>query len=112
MTRYTPLDYIGRNKPVWCAGCGDYGVLTALFNVFSQKKIDAKNVAIISGIGCSGRLPDFIKAYGFHGAHGRALPIAIGVKVANPSERFCRWRGWRWVKYRCRAFPTCCKKKY
>ncbi|MDR4504876.1 MAG: thiamine pyrophosphate-dependent enzyme [Candidatus Scalindua sp.] len=85
MKRYTPLNYIGRNKPVWCAGCGDYGVLTALFNAFSQKEIDAKNVAIISGIGCSGRLPDFIKAYGFHGAHGRALPIAIGVKVANPS---------------------------
>ncbi|GJQ58902.1 MAG: 2-oxoglutarate synthase [Candidatus Scalindua sp.] len=85
MKRHTPLDYKGRNKPVWCAGCGDYGVLAALFNAFSQKGIDTKDVAIVSGIGCSGRLPDFIKAYGFHGAHGRALPVAIGVKVANPS---------------------------
>ncbi|HHT9126126.1 MAG TPA: 2-oxoacid:ferredoxin oxidoreductase subunit beta [Candidatus Brocadiia bacterium] len=85
MITYTPLDYRSRTKPVWCAGCGDYGVLAALYKALSVKKVNPKDVVIVSGIGCSSRLPDFVKAYGFHGAHGRALPVAIGIKAANPS---------------------------
>src|SRR3989304_6677912 len=85
MISYTPLDYRSRTKPVWCAGCGDYGVLAALYKALSLKKINPKDVVIVSGIGCSSRLPDFVKAYGFHGAHGRALPVAIGIKASNPS---------------------------
>ncbi|MBI2560116.1 MAG: hypothetical protein HYW14_03155 [Planctomycetes bacterium] len=77
MITYTPLDYRSRTKPVWCAGCGDYGVLSALYKALSVKKVNPKDVVIVSGIGCSSRLPDFVKAYGFHGAHGRALPATV-----------------------------------
>lgn len=71
-------------KPIWCPGCGDFGALTAFYNAFAEVGIDTKDVAIISGIGCSGRFGYFIKSYGFHVVHGRVLPIAMGTKVANP----------------------------
>ncbi len=72
-------------KPVWCPGCGDFGALTAFYNAFAEVGIDPKDVAIISGIGCSGRFSYFIKSYGFHVVHGRVLPIAMGVRLSNPS---------------------------
>lgn len=84
MPRYSPLEYRGRKRPIWCPGCGDYGVLSALYGALSRLDVDPKGLVIVSGIGCSGRLPDFVKAYGFHGAHGRALPVTQGIKVANP----------------------------
>ena len=71
-------------KPIWCPGCGDYGVLNSVFRTIIDLSLDPSHVAIISGIGCSGRFPAFAKAYGFHGVHGRALPLATGVKLANP----------------------------
>lgn len=79
-----PADYKSTRKPVWCPGCGDYGVLTSIFSALAQIQLVPENVAVVSGIGCSSRMPGFIKAYGFHGAHGRALPVAVGVKVARP----------------------------
>jgi 2-oxoglutarate/2-oxoacid ferredoxin oxidoreductase subunit beta len=79
-----PADYKSTRKPVWCPGCGDYGVLNSLFSALSSIQIDPDNLVVVSGIGCSSRFPGFVKAYGFHGAHGRALPVAVGVKVANP----------------------------
>jgi 2-oxoglutarate ferredoxin oxidoreductase subunit beta len=78
-------DYKSGRKPIWCPGCGDYGVLNAIFGSLAELNINPDNLAVISGIGCSSRMPGFIKAYGFHGAHGRAVPVACGVKVANPS---------------------------
>ncbi len=77
-------DYKSTRKPVWCPGCGDYGVLNSIFGALAQIQLVPEKVAVVSGIGCSSRMPGFIKAYGFHGAHGRALPVAVGVKVANP----------------------------
>jgi 2-oxoglutarate ferredoxin oxidoreductase subunit beta len=71
-------------RPIWCPGCGDYGVFSALLNSIVELKLDPSHVAIASGIGCSGRFPAFVKAYGFHGVHGRSLPLATGMKVANP----------------------------
>lgn len=71
-------------KPIWCPGCGDYGVFNALLKAMTDLKLDPSYVAIASGIGCSGRFPAFVNAYGFHGVHGRALPLATGIKVANP----------------------------
>ena len=71
-------------KPIWCPGCGDFGVLNALLKALSDLKLDPSHVAIASGIGCSGRFPAFVKAYGFHGVHGRVLPLATGIKTANP----------------------------
>lgn len=77
-------DYRSENRPTWCPGCGDFGVLSALYKAFAQKGLDPKDIVIVSGIGCSGRLPEFVSAYGLHGVHGRALPIAQGIKLANP----------------------------
>jgi 2-oxoglutarate ferredoxin oxidoreductase subunit beta len=71
-------------KPIWCPGCGDFGVLNALLKALTDLKLDPDYVAIASGIGCSGRFPAFVKAYGFHGVHGRVLPLATGIKTANP----------------------------
>jgi 2-oxoglutarate ferredoxin oxidoreductase subunit beta len=71
-------------KPIWCPGCGDFGVLNAMLKAVSDLKIDPAHIAIASGIGCSGRFPAFVRTYGFHGVHGRALPLATGIKLANP----------------------------
>lgn len=71
-------------KPIWCPGCGDFGVLNALLKAVADLQLDPDHVAIASGIGCSGRFPAFVNAYGFHGVHGRVLPLATGIKVANP----------------------------
>ncbi len=84
MPKLTAQQYKTKIEPVWCPGCGDFGVLQALCNALSAKEVDPKNLAFVSGIGCSGRLPPYIKGYGFHTVHGRVLPIATGVKVANP----------------------------
>ncbi len=78
-------EYLSGLDPVWCPGCGYYGILAALVEAFSELKFPTKELAVISGIGCSSRLPYFVKAYGFHSIHGRALPIAQGVKTANPN---------------------------
>jgi 2-oxoglutarate ferredoxin oxidoreductase subunit beta len=71
-------------KPIWCPGCGDYGVLSSVMKVIVDLRLDPASVAVVSGIGCSGRFPAFLNAYGFHGVHGRALPIATGLKTARP----------------------------
>lgn len=77
-------DYRSEVKPTWCPGCGDFAVLNALYKAMSTKNLDPKDVVIVSGIGCSGRLPEFVSTYGLHVVHGRALPTAMGVKTANP----------------------------
>lgn len=80
----SPADYRSRLKPIWCPGCGNFGVLSALAQALASLDIDPDQLAVISGIGCSSRLPGFLRAYGFHGVHGRALPTAVGVKLGNP----------------------------
>jgi len=77
-------DYKRDLKPVWCPGCGDYGVVNAIYKSMAELGLERHNTAVISGIGCSSRLPGYINAYGFNGLHGRALPLATGVKLANP----------------------------
>lgn len=71
-------------QPIWCPGCGDYGVLNCLTEAFSIIGRPPHEIAMISGIGCSSRLPAYTKCYGFHGVHGRALPFATGLKLARP----------------------------
>lgn len=71
-------------KPIWCAGCGDYGVVTAITRALAAIGRPAHEIAFISGIGCSSRIPGYTTAYGFNTVHGRALPIAQGIKLANP----------------------------
>jgi 2-oxoglutarate ferredoxin oxidoreductase subunit beta len=71
-------------KPTWCPGCGDYAVLNAVHKALTNLKLEPWRVAIISGIGCSSNLPHFLTAFGVHGIHGRVMPIATGLKLANP----------------------------
>ncbi len=77
-------DYKSESKPTWCPGCGDFGVLNALYAALRQAGRNPSDIVSVSGIGCSSRLPFFVNSYGFHGVHGRALPIATGVKAAHP----------------------------
>ncbi|MEJ2610744.1 MAG: 2-oxoacid:ferredoxin oxidoreductase subunit beta [Candidatus Thiodiazotropha sp.] len=71
-------------KPVWCPGCGHFSVLAALTKAMAYLGLVKENVAVVSGIGCSSRLPAYIDSYGFHGIHGRALAVASGLKAARP----------------------------
>ena len=71
-------------NPTWCPGCGDYGLLRGLQTALAKLDLDPSEIVIVSGIGCSSNLPHFIKAYGYHSLHGRALPTAQGVKMVNP----------------------------
>lgn len=79
-----PKDYKSDLKPVWCPGCGDFGVLNAVTKALAGLKLEPENVALISGIGCSSRIPAYTRVYGFHGVHGRALPVATGLALARP----------------------------
>lgn len=77
-------DYKSDLKPIWCPGCGDFGVLASLYRAFAELDLDPARTVVVSGIGCSSRLPGFVSTYGVHTLHGRALPVAMGVKLANP----------------------------
>ena len=74
-------------EPVWCPGCGDYAVLKALEAALARVGARPETVCWVSGIGCACRLPCFVLGYAFHGVHGRALPVATGIKLANPALR-------------------------
>jgi 2-oxoglutarate/2-oxoacid ferredoxin oxidoreductase subunit beta len=87
VAKLTPKDYKGDLPPVWCPGCGDFGVLAATQRALAERQIAPEDLAFVSGIGCSSRFPHFIKAYGFHSVHGRALPVAIGLKLADPKRQ-------------------------
>lgn len=77
-------DFKSDYKPVWCAGCGDFGVLNALTKAMAALQLSPENVAMIAGIGCSSRIPAYTSVYGFHGVHGRALPLAAGLAISRP----------------------------
>lgn len=83
MSKYEPKDYKGKRKPTWCPGCGDYSVLNSLNKAMAEMDYNPEETAIVSGIGCSSRFPFFMSTYGFHTIHGRALPVAIGLKQAR-----------------------------
>lgn len=76
-------DFRNSVKPNWCPGCGDYSVQAAIQRAVANVGVEPHNFALISGIGCSGRISGYVNSYGIHGIHGRALPIAQGVKMAN-----------------------------
>jgi 2-oxoglutarate ferredoxin oxidoreductase subunit beta len=79
-----PKDFKSDLKPIWCPGCGDYGVVQAIYRALAAVGRPPHEIAFISGIGCSSRIPGYTTAYGFNSVHGRALPIAQGIKMANP----------------------------
>ncbi len=78
------LQYRSERLPTWCPGCGYFGIETALTNGLGNLGIKPKDLIVISGIGCVGRYPFFIRGYGMHTLHGRALPVASGAKLARP----------------------------
>jgi len=82
--RYFTLDDYCGAEPRWCTGCGDHGILTAVHRVCRDAQVKPEKTVAVSGIGCSSRLPHYMNTYGFHGLHGRALPVACGVKSRRP----------------------------
>jgi 2-oxoglutarate ferredoxin oxidoreductase subunit beta len=68
----------------WCPGCGDHSVLSSMQRLLTQEQLEPEKTVFVSGIGCSSRFPHYMKTYGFHGLHGRALPVATGVKLNRP----------------------------
>ncbi len=72
-------------KPGWCPGCGDFGVYAALRNAFVQLGLTPEKIVLVGGIGCSGKISDYIKTNSVHTLHGRVLPVATGIKLSNPS---------------------------
>ena len=82
-TQLTPKDFATATPSWWCPGCGDFGVLAALKQACAELNLQPKDVAFISGIGCSGKISGYLHSYAFHGVHGRALPTATAVKLAN-----------------------------
>lgn len=76
-------DFRNTIKPNWCPGCGDFSVQASIQRAAANLEIEPHELAVVSGIGCSGRLSGYINSYGLHGIHGRALPIAQGLKLAN-----------------------------
>jgi len=79
----TVKDFRNDVRPNWCPGCGDFSVQASIQRALAAMDKQPHEVAVISGIGCSGRISGYINSYGFHGVHGRSLPTAQGVKLAN-----------------------------
>lgn len=82
--QYTKEDFESENDIRWCPGCGDYAILSAVQQVMPVLNIPRERFVFVSGIGCSSRFPHYMKCYGFHTVHGRALTVATGIKSINP----------------------------
>lgn len=82
-TKITAKDFRTDVHNNWCPGCGDFGIISAIQQALANLKIPPYKTAVVSGIGCSGKTPHYIGGYGFHTLHGRALPFATGIKLAN-----------------------------
>lgn len=82
-TPHTPNDFATSIRPTWCPGCGNFGIWTALKGALAELGVKPHTTVIVFGIGCSGNEANFVRAYGFHGLHGRPLPLAEGIALAN-----------------------------
>lgn len=80
---YELSDYEGA-RARWCPGCGDHSILSAVQKLLTAEQLVPEQTVFVSGIGCSSRFPHYLKTYGFHGIHGRALPVATGIKLHRP----------------------------
>ncbi len=70
-------------SPTWCPGCGNYGIWAAFKNAFIKLGLTSQDILMVYGIGCHGHMVNYMKTYGFEGLHGRAIPVAVGAKIAN-----------------------------
>lgn len=82
-TTHTLRDFETHQTPTWCPGCGDFGIWTALKGAVVELGLAPHELVVVFGIGCAGNQANFVRAYGFHGLHGRALPVAEGIALAN-----------------------------
>jgi 2-oxoglutarate ferredoxin oxidoreductase subunit beta len=80
----TKEDFKVKDPVKWCSGCGGHSVLSSVQNALPEIGVEKEKIVFVSGIGCSSRFPYYINTYGFHGLHGRAVPVASGIKVCNP----------------------------
>ena len=80
----TKADFVSDQMVKWCPGCGDHAILSSFLKVLPELGVKKEDVVVVSGIGCSSRFPYYVKSYGFHGIHGRAAPLATGIKITNP----------------------------
>jgi 2-oxoglutarate ferredoxin oxidoreductase subunit beta len=83
-TRSSTKDFKSDQEVRWCPGCGDYAILAAFQAFLPQLEVPRENVVVISGIGCSSRLPYYVNSYGMHSIHGRAPAIATGLATSRP----------------------------
>ena len=83
--KFKKNEYRSDIAPTWCKGCYNYLLLNGLTEVFEKMQIKKTEINVISGIGCSSRLPLFLSTFGMHSVHGRAIPIAIGSRLTNPN---------------------------
>ena len=82
--RHFTLTHYEGLVPRWCPGCGDHAILTAVQRVCREEQLAPEKTVMVSGIGCASRFPHYMKTYGFHGLHGRALPVAEGIRARRP----------------------------
>jgi 2-oxoglutarate ferredoxin oxidoreductase subunit beta len=83
-TTLTVKDYMNGNDPTWCPGCGDYSVLRCIQKSLVSLQVMPENAVLVSGIGCSGKIGHYFGGYSMHSTHGRALPVAQGIKAGRP----------------------------
>ncbi len=94
--QYHPMDYLLRQDRlphIWCAGCGLGTALNCFLNAIIKSGLDPDRVAVVSGIGCSGRVASYVNMDSFHTTHGRAIPFATGLKLANPALKVVVFSG-------------------
>ncbi|MFB6154620.1 MAG: 2-oxoacid:ferredoxin oxidoreductase subunit beta, partial [Haloferacaceae archaeon] len=77
-------DFKSDKQPTWCPGCGDFGTMNGMMKALANTGNGPEDTFIVAGIGCSGKIGTYMRSYALHGVHGRALPVGIGVKMANP----------------------------
>ncbi|MCC6003957.1 MAG: thiamine pyrophosphate-dependent enzyme, partial [Thermofilum sp.] len=85
MSLVDPSVFDTGRRPVWCPGCGNYSILLALRKALAELEVSPERVVIVTGIGCHGRISEYMKTNAFHTIHGRVLPLATGIKLANPN---------------------------
>jgi len=79
-----PIAFNTGNMPVWCPGCGNFAIWNSIKKALANLELSPHKVALVSGIGCSGKMVNHVRSYAFHALHGRTLPVATGIKLANP----------------------------
>jgi 2-oxoglutarate ferredoxin oxidoreductase subunit beta len=79
-----PVAYNTGKVPVWCPGCGNFAIWNSIKKALAMEELEPHKIALVSGIGCSGKMVNHIRSYAFHALHGRTLPVATGIKLANP----------------------------